>query len=130
VARALAAAGAFVAAAVLVLLGLVLFAFSDGCFDYCDEPAPFSQRWYWGAWVLPLIWAAMYGAMRALRRRRAGWRALVLTAYLAAVMAVASWFSEKEVLLGDAVWIGFWAGALVGWGLLTAALARYPADRR
>jgi hypothetical protein len=127
--RAIGAVWAFVLSAALVLVGAIGFALSDGCFDYCDEPNPFSRRWYWGAWVLLPIWALMYGAMRALGRRSAGWRALVLTAYLGAVIAVASWFSEKDVLTGDGAWIGFWVAAVVAWGLLTAALARHPADR-
>jgi hypothetical protein len=128
--RALAVVGAYVLAAALVLVGIVLFALSDGCFDYCDEPNPLSERWYWGAWVLVPIWGLMYGALRALGRRPAAWRALLLTGYLGTVVALASWFSENEVISGDGAWIGFWVVTLVGWGVLTAVLARHPADER
>jgi hypothetical protein len=71
----------------------------------------------------------MYGAMRALRVGDAGRAALALTAYVGAVMALAIWFSEDEVILGDGPWIAFWAGALLAWAALTAALARRPANR-
>jgi hypothetical protein len=127
--RALLLVGAFVLAAALALIGLILFALSNGCLDYCDEPDPFSQRWYWGVWVLLPIWGCMYGAMRALRVGDAGRASLALTAYVGAVMALAIWFSEDEVILGDGPWIAFWAGALLAWAALTAALARRPANR-
>jgi hypothetical protein len=128
--RAIGAVWAFVLAAALVLVGAIGFALSDGCLDYCDEPNAFSERWYWGAWVLMPIWPLMYGALRALGRRSgAWWRALAITAYLGAVIALASWFSEDEVIGGNGAWIGFWGASVVLWGLLTAALAQHPADR-
>jgi hypothetical protein len=119
----------FVVAALFALVGLVLYSLADGCFDYCDEPNPFSQRWPWAVWVLPLIWGAMYGAMRLLRAPGAAVRALVLTVYVAGVMSLATWFSEDEVISGDATWLAFWIGSLAAWAALTAALALRTANR-